>query len=78
MNLENDIYEHLNNDQRPKIHVSEIKKCITTSEEQIKDILLKITSEDPILGKFDYSTGWLERELSVESPESLNIRKFLL
>ncbi|MFX1250868.1 MAG: hypothetical protein ACFFCZ_04555 [Promethearchaeota archaeon] len=73
--LEEDLFQYLKAHKKPKIHVSEITKRIPASEEQIKNILLKITSEDPVVGKFNYSTGWFEREISVETPKSLKYKK---
>ncbi|MFX1533959.1 MAG: hypothetical protein ACFFDI_06955 [Promethearchaeota archaeon] len=64
--LESKVYEYLSLHPRPKIHISEITKHITIPEDQIRAVLLKIISEDPGVGNFDYSTGWLKREFSIE------------
>ncbi|MFX1534427.1 MAG: hypothetical protein ACFFDI_09430 [Promethearchaeota archaeon] len=73
--LEEDLSQYLETHKKPKIHISEIKKCITASEKEIKNALLRISSEDPTIGNFEYSTGWLEREIRVVSPESLKYKK---
>ncbi|MFX0093300.1 MAG: hypothetical protein ACFFBD_16210 [Candidatus Hodarchaeota archaeon] len=64
--LESKVYDYLSLHPRPKIHISEITKHILVPEEQIRDVLLKMLSQDPSVGNFDYSTGWLEREFSIE------------
>ncbi|MFX0062056.1 MAG: hypothetical protein ACFFC7_07695 [Candidatus Hermodarchaeota archaeon] len=69
--LEDRIYQYLKAQKKSKIHISEINKEIGTSEKEIKDTLLKIISEDPSMGHFEYSTGWLDRKIAVESINSI-------
>lgn len=72
--IEVQIKDLLDHTKQRRIHVSQINKQIHLSEGNLKEILHKLIRNNPEIGDFEYSTGWIVLRHTPPNLNSLRIQ----